>query len=103
MTLKEAFLVLYGIARDKDTLVATHMVLESSPLQWYVGFIWAAHDWEVDVLTYFFTLLYSIRVRSERGRTKGSLWLVLSIRFFLAKRKILSPGEVFGGPRFPLK
>lgn len=39
MTLKEAFPVLYGIARDKDALVATHMVSESSPLQWYVGFI----------------------------------------------------------------
>jgi hypothetical protein len=33
--------------------------------------------------------------------TKESLWLDLSIRSLLIKRKILSPGEVFGGPRFP--
>jgi len=33
--------------------------------------------------------------------TKESLWLDLSIRSLLTKRKILSLGEVFGGPRFP--
>jgi hypothetical protein len=33
--------------------------------------------------------------------TKGSLMLVLSIRSLLAKRKLLSLEEVFGGPRFP--
>jgi hypothetical protein len=30
-----------------------------------------AHDWEVDVLAFFFTLLYSIRVKSEGG---DKLW-----------------------------
>jgi hypothetical protein len=71
MTLKEAFLVLYGIARDKDALVVAHMGSESGSLQWDVGFIRAAHDWEVDVLASFFTLLYSIRVRSVGD---GKLW-----------------------------
>lgn len=33
--------------------------------QWDVSFIRAAHDWEVDVLASFFTLLYSLRVGSE--------------------------------------
>jgi hypothetical protein len=44
MTLKETFLVLYDIARDKDALVAAHLVLENGSLQWDVGFIRAAHD-----------------------------------------------------------
>lgn len=64
MTLKEAFSVLYGIARGKDAPVVAHTASESDSLQWDVGFIWAAHDWEVDVLASLVTLLYSIRVRS---------------------------------------
>jgi hypothetical protein len=39
MTLKEAFPVLYGIAYDKDALVAAHLVLGSGSLQWDVSFI----------------------------------------------------------------
>lgn len=71
MTLKEAFPVLYGIARDKDAFVATHLDSASGSLQWDVSFIWAAHDWEVEVLASFFTLLYSIRVQREG---KDKLW-----------------------------
>jgi hypothetical protein len=65
MTLKEAFPILYGIAHDKDALVTAHLVSKGGFLQWDVSFIRAAHDWEVEVLASFFTLLYSIRVRSE--------------------------------------
>jgi hypothetical protein len=75
MTLKKAFSDLYDIARNKDALVAAHMVSESGSLQGDVSFIQTAHDWEVDVLASFFTLLYSIRVRSE-GDAK--LWRTLS-------------------------
>jgi hypothetical protein len=62
---KEAFPVLYDIARDKDELVAAHLVLENWSYQWDVSFFRAAHDWEVDVLASFFTLLYSTRVDRE--------------------------------------
>jgi hypothetical protein len=65
MTLKEAFPVLYGNARDKDALVAAHLVPGSDSLQWDISFIRAVHDWKVEVLASFFTFLYSIRVRSE--------------------------------------
>jgi hypothetical protein len=65
MPLKETFLVLYGIARDKDALVAAHLVSESGFFQWDVSFIRVAHDWEVDVLASIFTLLYSIKVGCE--------------------------------------
>jgi hypothetical protein len=39
MILKEAFLVLYGFARDKEVLVAAHLVPESGSLQWDISFI----------------------------------------------------------------
>jgi hypothetical protein len=59
MSLKEAFPGLYDIACDKNTLVAAHLILESGSFQWDVRLIQAAHDWEVDILASFFTLLYS--------------------------------------------
>jgi hypothetical protein len=57
MPLKEAFPVLYDIARDKDALVAAHLGLENGSYQWDVSLFRAAHDWEVDVLASLFTLL----------------------------------------------
>jgi hypothetical protein len=70
MPLREAFPGLYDIACDKNSLVAD-MILENGSFQWDVKFIRAAHDWEVDVLASFFTLLYSIR-RDRDGEDK--LW-----------------------------
>jgi hypothetical protein len=60
MPLKEAFPGLYDIACDKNSSVAVHLILGSRSFRWDVRFIRAAHDWKVDVLTSFFTLLYSI-------------------------------------------
>jgi len=69
--LKEAFPVLYDIARDKDALVEDHLVVVSGSYQWDVSFFRAAHDWEVDVLASFFSLLYSSRANYD-GEDK--LW-----------------------------
>jgi hypothetical protein len=106
--LKEAFPVLYDIARDKDALVADHLVVVSGSYQWDVSFFRAAHDWVVDVLAYFFSLLYSSRVNYD-GEDK--LWWSPShkgkfdvrsfyIRLLLAKRLFIFLGKVSGGPRF---
>jgi len=65
MALNKAFSDLYSIACVTDASVAIHLNLSSGSLQWHVSFIRAAHDWEVDVLASFFTLLYSYRVRRE--------------------------------------
>jgi hypothetical protein len=46
-------------------VVAAHLVLENKSYQWEVSFFRVAHDWEVDVLVSFFTLLYSTRVDHE--------------------------------------
>jgi hypothetical protein len=44
MTIKEAFPVLYGIAREKDAFVAAHLNSSNGSLQWDVSFIRAAHN-----------------------------------------------------------
>jgi hypothetical protein len=44
ITLKEAFSVLYGIAHDKDALIAAHLDSARGSLQWDVSFIRAAYD-----------------------------------------------------------
>jgi hypothetical protein len=104
--LKEAFPVLYDIARDKDALVADHLVVESESYQWDVSFFWAAHDWEVDVLASFFSLLHPEWIMMGRISygglllTKGNLMLDLFIRLLLAKRLFIFLGKVSGGPRF---
>jgi hypothetical protein len=84
ITLKEAFSVLYVIARDKDALVAAHLDSTSGSLQWDVSFIRAAHDWEVDVLASFFILLYSIRVIRE-GEDKV-WWTLMCVLMSTRKR-----------------
>jgi len=71
MPLKEAFPGFYDIAYDKNLFVAAHLILESRSFQWDVRFIRVAHDWEVDVLASFFTLLYSISLDRDG---KDKLW-----------------------------
>jgi hypothetical protein len=39
------------------------MKLSNASRQWNINFLKAAHDCEMDLLTSFFTLLYSVRVR----------------------------------------
>jgi hypothetical protein len=76
--LKEAFFVLFGIARAKDASVADNLELSSGSNQWSVSFSREAHDWEVDVFYFyflfiylFFKVLYSVSIR--RG-SKDRLW-----------------------------
>jgi hypothetical protein len=71
MPLKEDFPSLHDIACDKNSLTAAHLILECDSFQWDVRFFRAAHDWEVDVLASFFTLLNSIRL--DRG-VEDKLW-----------------------------
>jgi hypothetical protein len=71
MPLKEAFLGLYDIACDNNSFVAAHLILKSESFRWDVRFIRAVHDWEVDVLASFFTLLYSISLDHDG---KDNLW-----------------------------
>jgi hypothetical protein len=90
------------MASVKDAFVAVNMDLPSGSLQWNVSFICLDHNWEVDVLASFYSLLYSNRARSERKDkfgglhlAKGSLILDLSTRSLLVKELFLSLGRVF--------
>jgi hypothetical protein len=52
--LKETFL---------DAWVVDHMQFINGNLQWNISFTRPVHNWEVDLVTSFFELLYSIRLR----------------------------------------
>jgi hypothetical protein len=51
--LKEAFPVLFEIARVKDASVVDNLELLGGSNQWSVSFSREAHDWEVDVFASF--------------------------------------------------
>jgi hypothetical protein len=52
--LKEAFPILFGIARAKDAFVADNLELLGGSNQWSARFSRKARYWEVDVFTSFF-------------------------------------------------
>jgi hypothetical protein len=60
-----------GVRRSSFLFNKILLIKKKGFLKLNVSFIRATHDWEVDVLTSFFTLLYSHRVRWE-GQDK--LW-----------------------------
>jgi len=106
MPLKEAFPVLYDIAREKDAHVADHLVVVSGSYQWDVSFFLAAQDWEVDVLASLYCTPPNWIVKGKTSfgglfLTKRNLMLDLSIRLLLAKGLFIFHGKVFGGPRLP--
>ena len=61
----------------KDASIVANMDYLSGSLQWNVSFIRLVHDWKVDVLASFFTLLYSHRMRRDR---EDEIWWVLSCK-----------------------
>ena len=64
-TLKEVFPSLYNIASVKDASIVDNMDFTGGTLQWNVSFFWLVHDWELEVLASFYTLLYSHRMSRE--------------------------------------
>jgi hypothetical protein len=58
--LKISFPDLFSIARCKDAWVADHMQFRNENLQWNIFFTRPVHDWEVNLVSSFFELLYSI-------------------------------------------
>jgi hypothetical protein len=65
VTLKDAFPGLYNIASVKDASIANNMDRSSGSTQWNVSFIHLVHDWEVEVLASFYSLLYSQKMQRE--------------------------------------
>jgi hypothetical protein len=71
--LKDAFLVLFGIARSNDASVAANVELLGSSIQWNVSFTREAHDWEVGVFASFLQVLHLVTVR--KGSKDELLWV----------------------------
>ena len=67
--LREAYLDLYRIARDKDALVANHIQVCNDTTHWSLGFIREAQDWELDSISSLLNLLYSTKVKGSGGDT----------------------------------
>jgi hypothetical protein len=62
-TLKDLFPELFLIACAKDEWVAETMQAHNGSIHWNGLFTRPVHDWEVDLVSRFFELLYSQRVR----------------------------------------
>jgi hypothetical protein len=63
--LKTLFLELYTIACGKDAWVEENMQIQNSTILWNILFTRPVHDWEVEVVSRFFDLMYSFKVRYE--------------------------------------
>jgi hypothetical protein len=74
-TLKMLFPGLYIIAITKDASIADNIDTSGGTLQWNVSFSRLVHDWELEVLASFYTLLYLYRM-SREGEDK--IWWVSS-------------------------
>jgi hypothetical protein len=51
----------------------SNMDLSSGTIHWNINFISLAHDWEVEMLAFFYSLLYSFRGR--RGGVDKLWWI----------------------------
>jgi hypothetical protein len=71
MALKDAFPNLFGIACAKDASVVAHVKFSGGSTQWNISFARTTHDWEMDVFSSFFMVLYSAKVRRK---CEDKLW-----------------------------
>jgi len=110
MPLKEAFSILYDIACDKNAHVADHLIVVSGSYHWDVSFFQAAHDWEVDVLASFFSLLYSSKVDRDgvdqlwwSPSHKGTFEVRSFYKAFACKEAVQFPWKSIWRSKVPLK
>jgi hypothetical protein len=68
------YLELYRIACVKDVAVADFIQFQGEAVHWQVNFIRLVQDWEIESISSFLELLYSINIkRYEKVRGVGSL------------------------------
>jgi hypothetical protein len=65
LSLKTLFSKLFTIACGKDAWVEENMQVQNSTILWNILFSRPVYDWEVEVISRFFELLYSFKVRYE--------------------------------------
>lgn len=64
-TLKKAFLKLYCISRNKEFSIAEVMHFPNQMLHWDILFSRAIQDWELEPLSVFMDLIYSMPLKGE--------------------------------------
>ena len=71
--LKDAFPMLYHIARNKEAFMAENMNWNSGVLQWDILLTRSVNNWEVGILQSFLCLLYSFKVtRAKEDQMFGT-------------------------------
>jgi hypothetical protein len=70
-SLKDTFPDLFSIAKFKEVSIADNVELSNGAAQWNIVFSRLVHDWEVEVLTSFYSWLYSYKFR---GIGEDKLW-----------------------------
>jgi hypothetical protein len=64
--LKTIFPNLFLIASSKNAWVEKSMQRQNDTILWNILFTRPVHDWEVEGVSRFFDMLYSLKVKSER-------------------------------------
>ena len=99
-SLKDVFLELHRIARVQDAVVADHVHFRGDFVHWEVQFTRLVQDWELESVSLFLELLYSVTIhRLEEDQLR---WKPSPDKGFLVKsyyKEICSPGTGF----FPWK
>ena len=97
LPLKILFPELYNIACNKDAWVEENMGISNGLIHWNVLFIRPVRGWEIDVVSRFFELLYSHKLRY--GGEDKICWVLSKRKIFEVKSyyQVLStPAWVFG-------
>ena len=108
LPLKELFPDLYQITRDKEAFVANHLRIHNDQIHWEMDFIPTFHDWELESISNFFDLLYSVspKVQGEDQICwKPSASKVFQVRSFYhvlsSKEGVTFPWKCIWKPKVP--
>jgi hypothetical protein len=101
--LKCSFPEFFALARNKEALVSEYMDHSSPHTLWNFNFMQDVHDWEIESLDSFLTLLYSMNPRSRA--TDSMVWTPSSRHSFAVKSyyTILSSPNIEEPGSFPWK
>jgi hypothetical protein len=99
-SLKESFPGLFNIASYREASIADNMERSNGMIQWNIVFSRRIHDWEVEILTSFYSRLYSHKCR---GVGEDKLWWIPSSKGVFEVRSYYQVLTTQGSLYFPWK